>query len=89
MVEWLIYSPDTTHAEGAEGAALEAVVLVAIVEALSPCAIAIVLSTTPIVNIRETAEFGLVHVELVQFCFRRQVPAAAKARAVLLRLFPS
>ena len=86
MVEWLIYSPDTTHSVCA---ALAVVALAAIAEVLYPCEIAIALSTTPIESIRETAEFGLVHVELVQFCFRRQVPAVAKAGAVLLRLFPS
>ena len=84
MVEWLIYSPDTTYSERG---VLAPAAPVAIVEALYRCAIVTVVSTTPIV-IRETAEFGLVHVELVQFCFRRQVPAAAKAGAVLLRLTP-
>ena len=90
MVEWLIYSPDTTHSVRA---ALEAVGLVAIVEVLYPREIAIGLSTTPIAliretAIRETAEFGLVLVELVQFILAWQIPAAAEAGAVLLRLVP-
>ena len=75
MVEWLIYSPDTTHSVGV---VLEvAFVLEAIVEVLSPRVIAIVLSTTPIVRTRETADCGLVTIQSAEFIFRRQIPTAS------------
>ena len=76
MVEWLIYSPDTTHSVRAALVVVVAV-LVATVEVLFPRVPGNALSTTPIAHIRETADCGLVTIQSVEFIFRRQIPTAS------------